>query len=99
RPLPVTVVKVSSFVEVYRALHQNERRFPARVLRRLKNHIYELIRNNDPQGQMFVADIDKEDDTSKIQVVYGVGSAARVGQIGYGRIKIEQILEDVVLDE
>lgn len=96
--LPVTVVKTDAFVEVYGALQHNQRKFPAKMLRRLKDHIYELVKNNDPQGQMHVADIEKEDDNSRIQVVYGVGVAERLGQIGYRPIKIENLLEDAVLD-
>lgn len=99
KPLPVTVVKTNDFVEVYRALQHNQRKFPAKVLRLLKRHIYELVQNNDPQGQMHVADIEKDDDTSKIQVVYGVGVAERLGQIGYRPIKIENLLEDAVFNQ
>lgn len=97
--IPVTVIKCDSFLPVYEALALNKRKFPARVLRRLKSHIYQLVKENDPQGQLYVAELGSELDSSKIEVVYGVGVAAQMGQRGYSRIRVEQVLRDVLFEE
>ncbi len=97
KTLPVTVVKTDNFGCIFEALGEVKRKFPARVLRRLKDHVYDLVRTNDPKGQMCVTDIDSEEDTSKLEVVYGVGVLAQIGQVGYGRISIAQLLQDVVM--
>jgi hypothetical protein len=96
--LPVTVVKTDDFHAVFSALRHNKRKFPARVLRRLKSHIHELVKTNDPSGQLFVADLDEESDGSKIEIVYGVGIAARLGRMGYQPISREQLMRAVVFE-
>ncbi len=97
--LPVTVIKCDSFLPVYEALALNKRKFPARVLRQLKSHVYQLVKENDPGGQIYVADLEAEQDNSKIEIVYGVGAAAQMGQTSYSRIRVDQVLRDVLFEE
>ena len=115
RPLPVTLVKTTSFLGIFEALGQLRRCFPAKLLRRLKKHVYELVRSNDPEEQMHVLDIEEDTEDSKIQIVYGVGVGSELsenvesnqtpgvvtplGELGYRRIKIEQVMRDVVYDD
>lgn len=72
--IPAITIKASSFVPIFIALSGNRPRFPAKLLRRLKSHIYQLVKTHDPSVQMYVKDLDKEDESSPIQIVYGVGS-------------------------
>jgi hypothetical protein len=99
KPLPVTVIKTDDFGQIYRALGQTKRKFPAKLLRKLKHHVYELVLENDPDERMYVAELEKESDTSRIQIVYGVGVAQKVGRLGYDTIRIEHILKDILFDE
>ncbi len=72
-PIPVKTVVTSSFIPVFDCLSSLQRKFPARILRRLKEHVYHLVLDNDPTNQLHVLDIDDDSDLSKIKVVYGVG--------------------------
>ena len=72
-PIPVKTIVTSSFIPVFNCLASLPRKFPARILRRLKEHIYQLVLDNDPADQLHVLDIDDDSDMSKIKVVYGVG--------------------------
>ena len=96
--LPITLVKTDSFGSVYKAMKTVRRKFPAKLLRQLKSHIYELVQGNDPKDQLHVMDIEAETDSSKLEVVYGVGVAAQVGVLGYKPIKIEELLRSVVFN-
>ena len=75
KQVPVISVKTNSFAPVYLALTQTRRRFPARLLRELKEHVYELVANNDPQSKLHVLDIESEANISDLEVVFGVGQA------------------------
>lgn len=71
--IPVKTVVTNSFIPIFDCLASLPRKFPARLLRRLKKHVYELVHDNDPAGRLSVMDIDDDSDMSKIKVVYGVG--------------------------
>lgn len=71
--IPVKTITISSFIPIFDCLASLQRKFPARILRQLKEHVYELVHDNDPKDRLHVMDIDDDTDTSKIKVVYGVG--------------------------
>jgi hypothetical protein len=71
--IPVKTIVTNSFIPIFASLSNLERKFPARILRRLKEHVYELVLDNDPADRLHVMDIDDDSDISKIKVVYGVG--------------------------
>jgi hypothetical protein len=71
--IPVKTIATSSFKPIYRALSRLPRKFPAKLLRRLRQHVYELVKDNDPAGQLFVKDIDDDSNVADLQIVFGVG--------------------------
>lgn len=71
--IPVKTVSTASFKPIFDCLAGLPRKFPARILRNLKEHVYELVHSNDPVGELFVKDIDDETDVSQVKIVYGVG--------------------------
>ena len=93
--LTVKQVVVSDFVEVFSVLSQLERTFPAAVLRRLKDHVYQLVLTDDPEGRLVVVDIDSEHG-EEIDVVFGVGLKQQLGQTGYIGLGRSHLLEDVL---
>jgi hypothetical protein len=96
--LPITLIKTNNFSDVYNALRTVKRKFSAKLLRCLKNHVYDLVKSNDPKSQIHVVDLEKETDASKIEIVYGIGVAAQIGAVGYKPIKVEELLRAVVFD-
>ncbi|WP_460820869.1 SIR2 family protein [Nocardioides ungokensis] len=93
--IPVQHVRVRDFVEVFSALGELERRFPARYLRHLKEHVYELVRDQDPQGRLFVADLDPGADLDEVDIVLGVGAISKVTESYKGKTRFD-LLNDVV---
>ncbi|WP_395361945.1 SIR2 family protein [Streptomyces sp. YH02] len=97
-PLTVLRVLVSDFIDVFSVLSELKRSFPAKMLRRLKEQVYELVLADDPQNRLYVADIDDESKDGDIEVVFGVGVGAKIGQQGYVGLTRWDLIDDVVSD-
>lgn len=95
--LPVININVPNFREIFSVLGSLKRKFSARMLRRLKDHIYELILTNDPNGRLHVIDFE-EDKENAPDVVIGVGAMANLGKYGYRRISRVHLLHDALHD-
>lgn len=93
--IPVQTLDVPDFVGVFESLAGLQRRFPARVLRQLKEHVYELVRDNDPKGRLYVQDLEADTDLSDVDVVLGVGTIARLVTSYKGKSRKDLILDTV----
>ncbi|WP_446325858.1 SIR2 family protein [Burkholderia pseudomallei] len=102
--IPITLVKVSSFVGVYEAIESTKRKIPARVLRYCKEQLYELVKTTEPHGKLVVVDVDQVNGRQDIEFVVGVGVAAereeeerrRLGDVGYRGITPLDLFDDLV---
>lgn len=99
--LQVISIRTNDFEPIFHVLANLKRRFPARLLRQLKEHVYTLVKENDPKHKLYVQDIDADVDMSDIDLVLGVGAIAKiemVSSVGYTGIKRRDLLEDIVND-
>ena len=94
--LPVTIIRTNDLAQVYRPLGTLKRRFPARLLRNMKEHIYELVLENDPKSKLAVLDINEADSFEDLEVVYGVGVLPKLGEHGYSPLSRVDLLKDVM---
>ena len=97
--IPVVQVTVSSFEGVFEVLARLPRRFPAHLLRRLKEHVYQLVLSGDPGNLLTVVDIDDDTRADQIDVVFGVGVQARLGEHGYVGLSRVDLLKDILRPE
>lgn len=81
--LPYTHVTCTEFGSVFSSMASFERRFPVKLLRSLKKHVYELVESSDPTGRLTVVDINDAADLDNADYVIGVGLQARLKDIGY----------------
>ncbi|MGG3885940.1 SIR2 family protein [Brevibacillus panacihumi] len=98
--LPITRIRANSFEPVYKALAQYKRKYPVKVMRKMKNHIYELIRTNDPKGQLHaIMDLDRNDiDLNTVEFVVGVGITKQLSTKGYESISPKELFEGIIFD-
>jgi len=58
RDLHLTRVTAHDYTPIFRALAERKRHLNAKLVRQVKEEMYELVRTNDPQGQLHVLDIE-----------------------------------------
>lgn len=92
--IPMRTVAVADYAPVYRALAGLHRQLPARLLRQLKERVYELVLATDPVGALKVVSID--DAVEDMDVVFGVGAIDRLGAVGYFGVNRETLIDDVL---
>lgn len=97
--LPVTVIETANFVPIYEALAGIKRKFPAKMLRQMKEQLYQLVITNDPRGLIYVQDINEETKASSIEFVIGVGAIAKMSKIGYKGVRPEHLFLDLIMDD
>jgi hypothetical protein len=59
--------------------------------------MYDLVRTNDPQGQLHVLDIEDLDEYDDVEIVVGVGVREQLARRGLKGIEIDELFRDLVL--
>lgn len=94
--IPVLQLTVADFVDLFEALGGLERKFPAQMLRQLKEHVYDLVMTNDPQTRLHVVDIEDTKNARELDVVFGVGVKDKISGQGYVGLSRRDLLLDVL---
>lgn len=98
KSIDMTRIRVKNYEVLYQALLENQAKYNAPMLRRLKQDIYELVLTNKPTGRIRTVNLEDEK-LEDVEVVIGVGVLADFGQKGYAGIAAEELYADVVLDD
>jgi hypothetical protein len=97
KSVEMTRIRLKDYSILYHALLENNAKYNAPMLRRLKEDIYELVLTNKPTGKIRTVGLEDEK-LEEVEVVIGVGVLADFGQKGYASITAAELYSDVVFD-
>ncbi|SDR27420.1 SIR2 family protein [Pseudovibrio sp. Tun.PSC04-5.I4] len=97
--VPFKVIKSSNFAPVYEAIRACERKLPAHVLRFCKERVFDLVQSSEASEKLAVMEYEEIEDSPDVEVVFGIGIRKKLGEVGYKKIKVDDVCEDVLLDK
>jgi len=95
--LPLTRIRTKEYTDILSVLTNLNQKFPASLLRKMKEHIYELISTNDPTGKIAVVDFDQDTDLDMVDVVIGIGVSGK-NEKSYETFSRFDVAEDILFD-
>jgi len=97
--LPITNIKVNSFIEVFNILNDLTEKYSPKLVRHLKNKIFELVQTEKTTNKVLV----KEKDLSKLnnnltdlEIVIGFSVIGEIGSKGLISYTIEDVINDIL---
>ncbi len=95
--LPIKHIEAHSFKELFEVLASLKKRLPVKILRQLRDAVYDLVKTNNSSKTKLVGDLLNNEHTEDIEFVIGVGATSFTEQ-GYKGITALEILEDAILE-
>lgn len=98
--IPIKLIALSNYIDLFTVLANNMRRIPIKILRNMKDIVYDFVKSTNPKQQIFIADsIDNIEDLHKADFVWGIGLRDKLAEHGIKGIELKDILRDVVMDD
>ena len=99
KSLSMKQVKLKNYGILYELLSQNKSKYPVKILRELKENIYDLVTTNDPTNKLkIMLPLDQLDNYDNVEFVIGVG-IAHAAELAYSTFSAEEIYQDIVFDD
>lgn len=99
KSITMTKVRINDYSCIYEALLENKVTYNPRLIKKLKNDIYNIVLAAEPSETLKVlVDID-DDKLDEIEAVVGFGVASQLGIRGYKSFTSEDLCEDLIKDK
>lgn len=100
------IVEVKDYSNIYEAILKYKRRFPLKLVKRMRQVLYDIIIDNNPNNQIIAGDIDNLDKMKEADFVVGIGMKERLDNCGISfaergvtGLNYDEILIDVMTGE
>lgn len=95
----MTKVFIKDFSIVYEALLENKVKYNPRLIKKIKEDIYNVVLTSEPSKTINVL-VDIEDDKlDEVETVVGFGVMKALGEKGYDGITAEDLFKDIIYDD
>lgn len=96
--LPIKQIRYKNLNNVYSVLSKNNKRLPIKILRHMKNMVYDFVKNSNSKSKVYLADENNIDklDLKQVQFVYGFGIKESLSSIGVKGIGAKDLLLDIL---
>ena len=92
-------MNLSNYVDLFTVLANNMRKLPTKVLKHMRDMVYDFVKSTTSKQKIFIADsLDNIEDIYKAEFVWGIGLKDKLAEHGIKGIELKDILRDVVLD-
>lgn len=98
--LPIKRIRYKSLNGLYKVLANNNRKLPIKILRHMKNMVFDFVKNSKSKSKIYLADDKNIDqlDLEKVQFVYGFGIKENLSMMGIKAVSGRDLLLDIVYD-
>lgn len=98
--IPIKLIKLSDYVDLFTVLANNMRRIPTKVLKHMKDMVYDFVKTSNSTQKIFIAEsLDNIENIHKAEFVWGIGLKDKLAEHGIKGIEVKDILKDVVLED
>jgi hypothetical protein len=98
--IPIKLIKLSAYTEVFTVLANVKKKIPVKVLRQMKGMVYEFVKTVDPKSKVFVSeDLETLEDEHNVEFVYGIGLKDRFAEVGIKGIDHRDLMRDIIIDK
>lgn len=98
--IPIKLIKLNSFIELYTILANNKRKLPVKVLRQMKGMVYDFVKANNSKQKIYVTDnLEDIENLHNAEFVYGVGLKDKFSAVGIKGVELVDVLDDIVEDK
>lgn len=96
--LPIKRIRYKSLNSLYKVLANNNRKLPIKILRHMKNMVFDFVKNSKSKSKIYLADDTNLDklDLEKVQFVYGFGIKENLSMMGIKAVSGRDLLLDIV---
>ncbi|RZJ71531.1 SIR2 family protein [Flavobacterium sp.] len=96
--IPLKLITLNDFTELYTVLANNKRKLPIKILRQMKGMVYDFVKSNTSKSKIYVTDnLDDIENVHEAEFVYGVGLKDRFAEVGIKGIDLKDVLSDVIV--
>jgi hypothetical protein len=86
----------TDFTALYEMLGELPQKFPVKLLRQLRESVYELTFSTEPSGRVHVLPMEEGANPGDVEVVVGVGTLERLGERGYRALSRADLCRDML---
>lgn len=99
--LSITDIKLSNYMPIFEVLSSLKRKVPSKLLRYMKEEIYEFSKNGESKEKFGVIDIDNisDEEYKDIEFVIGVGIKKKISKKGYTSFENADIFEQILIED
>lgn len=97
--IPIKLIKISSYIDLYTVMANNKRKFPVKILRQMKGMVYDFVKSNKSKEKIYIADnLENLENTHNAEFVYGLGIKDKLAERGIKGLELKDILLDIIDD-
>ena len=96
--MPIIRYTVKDYIEPFAVLSSVKRQIPLKLLRKMKESVYEIASSTEPKSKITVVNMEEIENFDDIEYVVGIGIREKIAEIGIKAINRDYLLDDILFD-